>query len=165
MATRNPTGKRRAEAALQLRMAGSSYDDIAFTLGYRNGATAQQTVEQALARGIDQATREQQRELAARRIERLLRSVWPKANDPAHPEHLPAVRAARELIDRHARLYGLDELPDISTRVPSDAELVRWVTDVLSYTVRNVEEANVVDVEIVEEVADGTAGRAISGSS
>lgn len=153
-----PTGRRRADAAIQLRLAGSSFDDIATTLGYRSGGIVRMVVERALAQDVDAAAREQQRELAARRIERLLRSVWPKANDPSSPEHIPAVRAARELIDRHARLYGLDKLPEVVIRTPSDNDLVRWVSDVLSYPMRQVEEANVVDAEVVEEDGHGRTG-------
>lgn len=145
-----PVGKRRADAALQLRVAGTGFDDIATTLGYKNGNYVRGLIERALADNVDEETRDLQRELAGRRLERLLRSVWPKANDPSHPEHLPAVREARALIDRHIRLYGLDQMPDVIIHTPGDDELLRWVSEVLSYTATKVEEANVVDAEVVD---------------
>ena len=143
--------KKRGEAAVALRMAGASYDDIANTLGYKNASTVSAVVERSLAAGLTDDQRDSARELAGRRIERLLRAVWGKATNEAHPEHIAAVRTARELIDRHSRLYGLDAPTQMVVRTATTDQLEQWVTTVLAHAVPEVEEADVIDVEVEDD--------------
>jgi hypothetical protein len=152
-------GKNRGDAALQLRMAGATFDEIAKTLGYRSGAQVQTAVERALAGAVTPEQREKERTLAGKRLERLLRSVWGKANDPDHPEHIAAVRAAKEIIDRHIRLFGQDAPTEIVVHSPTTAELEAWVATVLAYAVPDVDEVDVVDAE---EVTDGPTGELVA---
>ena len=150
--------KKRGEAAVALRMAGASYADIANTLGYKNESTVATVVERSLAAGLTDEQRDQARELAGRRIERLLRAVWGKAMNEGHPEHIAAVRTARELIDRHTRLYGLDAPAEVVVHTPTTDQIEQWVTTVLAHAVPEVEEADVIDVEVGDdpEAASGT---------
>ena len=60
--------------------------------------------------------------------------VWPKAIDPDNPDHLLAVTKARELVDRHARLYGLDAPTEVVVHNPTQTELEAWVTRLLAET-------------------------------
>lgn len=152
---------RRAEAAVALRVAGASYEDIAQTLGYRSAATVAVQVEKALARTINPINRDQQRDLAGRRLERLIRSAWPKAINPESPEHLPAVRTVKDLIDRHSRLYGLDAPAEIVVHTPTTAEIEQWVASVLTTAVADVVEADVVDDVEVEAITALDAGQRV----
>jgi hypothetical protein len=143
--------KRRSDAAVALRIAGATYDDIAATLGYRSAAAAAVQVERALAKTVTPINREQLRDLAGRRLERMIRSAWPKAVNPDSPEQLPAIRTVRDLIDRHARLYGLDAPAEIVVHTPTTAEIEQWVASVLTSAVPDVIEADVVEAEVIPD--------------
>lgn len=129
-----PRVPRAGAAALALRLAGAGYDEIADALGLTSSAIARENVETALeARAWDDlAGRERMRSEAGARIERLLRSVWGKATNPDDGEHLPAVKVARELIDRYVRLYGLDAPTEVIVHNPTVSEIDTWVASVIS---------------------------------
>jgi hypothetical protein len=149
--------KRRSEAAVALRIAGATYDDIAATLGYRSSSAAAVQVERALAKTVSPVNREQMRDLAGRRLERMIRSAWPKAVNPDSPEQLPAIRMVKDLIDRHSRLYGLDAPAEIVVHTPTTAEIEQWVASVLTSAVPDVIEADVVEVLEADVVPDAPA--------
>jgi hypothetical protein len=117
----------RAEAAIALKVSGATYHQIARTLEYANAAQARTAVEMALAATVTEADRTQQREIAARRIERLMLSLWGKATDEKNEEHLSAVRTALALTDRHIRLFGLDAPQQMVVYTPAGEEIAEWV--------------------------------------
>lgn len=129
-----PETPRSASAALALRLAGAGYDEVADALGLTSPATARDLVESALeARAWDDvAGRDKMRTVATARLERLLRSVWGKATNQDDPEHLPAVKVARELIDRLARLHGLDAPTEVVVHNPSANEIEQWVSGIIA---------------------------------
>jgi len=119
---------------LALRLAGAGYDEVADALGLPSAQIARDQVEVALeARAWgDVQGRERMRTEQSARLERLLRSVWAKATNPDHVEHLPAVKVARELIDRLIRLYGLDAPTEVVVHNPTAAEIDTWVATVIA---------------------------------
>lgn len=141
--------ERRQQAAVALRLAGASYDEIAQHLGYADAGQAASAVERDLRDHLTEEGRDEVRSTDGRRIERLLRSVWGKANDPNHVEHLPAVRTALALIDRHARLYGLDAPQELIVYNPAASEIEAWVSKMtldLS-AIDGIIEADIIDVD------------------
>lgn len=125
--------RRSGQAATALRLAGASFAEVAEALGLANAGEARTLVERDLAdRSGDEDQRKQMREEEAARIERLMRSVWAKATSPDDPEHLPAVRTALSLIDRHARLLGLDMPQEVVVYTPTTSEIDTWVTQMLN---------------------------------
>lgn len=140
-------GGKNARAALALRLAGASYMEIADAVGYTDHVTARQAVVRELA-GIDTdtASRERLRAEEGARIERLMRSVWGKATDQNHPEHLMAVRTALSLIDRHARLFGLDTPVEQPIYTPTTAEIDQWVAQLIEGSAG----ATVIEAEVIE---------------
>lgn len=134
MADERPTVQRTAMAALALRLAGAGYDEVADALALPSVANAREQVEQALsARAWDDASgRARMRTEQTARLERLLRSVWGKATNPEHPEHLPGIKVARELIDRLIRLHGLDAPTEIVVHNPTSSEIEAWVAGVVA---------------------------------
>jgi hypothetical protein len=118
----------RQEAAVALRIAGATYADIARMLEYASPSLARQAVERSLATTVGHESRDQLRFIEARRLERLLRSLWHKATDEKNDEHLAAVRTAIAVIDRHARLYGLDAPQEMVVYTPAATELEAWVS-------------------------------------
>jgi hypothetical protein len=120
----------RQEAAVALRIAGATYSEIARTLGYSSVTRARQAVERALAASVGEDDREQMRFIEGRRLERLLRGLWKKATDEQGEEQLAAARTALAVIDRHAKLYGLDAPTVHAVYSPTATEMEQWLAGV-----------------------------------
>lgn len=118
----------RQEMAVALRIAGANYSEIARMCQYASPTLARQAVERSLAATVGDESREQLRFLEARRLERILRGLWRKATDENNEEHLAAARTAIAVIDRHARLYGLDAPTEMVVYTPAVHEIEQWVT-------------------------------------
>jgi hypothetical protein len=104
--------------------------------------------EKALEKQLaSEGDREKLRRLANARLERLLRSVWPKAIDPENPDHLLALTKAREVIADHRKLYGLDAPTEVVVHQPTLHELEQWVARVVTATVPAVEEYDILEGE------------------
>jgi hypothetical protein len=149
--TRSRARQRKANAAIQLRLAGASYAEVAMTLGYPTPRTALVAVEKALERQLSYDDREAMRRMAGARLERLLRGVWSKAVDPEHPEHLFAVTKAKELIDRYAKLYGLDAPTEVVVHNPTQTEIEQWVATVLAARALPVAEYDIIEGEVEDD--------------
>jgi hypothetical protein len=144
---------RKADAAMSMRLSGANWSEIALVCGYPTPRAALSAVEKALVRRLDDTNdRDLMRKLAGMRLERLLRGVWTKAIDPDNPEHLAAVQRGREIIDRHAKLFGLDAPAEIVIHSPTQGELEDWVLRVTSTIVQPVEEPDIFEAELVEDL-------------
>jgi hypothetical protein len=95
-----------ANQALELRMGGASYSQIAQALGMSNKGTAHDAVRRALREDDERVAplRDQYRTLSLARYERLLRTWWPRAV----ADDLDAAKYVNTLLEREARLLGLD---------------------------------------------------------
>lgn len=146
----NPTT---AQAALTLKLSGASYTQVANQLGYSSAYRARKAVERVLASASDSAEdRDIMRELTKRRLDRLLQSVMGKAVDPSDPEHLAYNARALAIIDRGAKVYGLDAPTQVQV-TPTD-ERLQQVLELVKQTAghdRDAQEADIVDAEIVED--------------
>lgn len=95
----------RDNQALELRMAGASYQQVGDALGINKGE-AHHAVHRALARDDErtQPLRDEYRNLQLARTERLIRTHWTHAieGDLDHSKHVLT------LMERQARLLGLD---------------------------------------------------------
>lgn len=151
--------QRKANAAVQLAIAGATWDEIAISLGYPTARTARVAVERALEKQLAKDdSREKMRKMADARLNRLLRSVWPKAINPEHPEHLIAITKSRELIADHRKLFGLDAPSEVVVHTPTQNELESWVALVVSGNQPDVEEYDILDGEIIEDIPQIEAG-------
>jgi hypothetical protein len=56
-------------------------------------------------------------------LETLLTSVWGKAQQPSDPDHLKAIETARKLLERQARLLGLDAPLRVAVSDEVDAQI------------------------------------------
>lgn len=150
--------ERKANAAIQMRLAGATWDEIAQTLGFPTARQALVATEKALERQLQSSEdREQMRRLAGARLERLLRAIWPKAIDPNHPDQMLAVTKSREIVDRHAKLFGLDAPTEVVVHTPTQTELEQWVSRVVSVASPPVEEFDIIAGEVLElEAAEAT---------
>lgn len=145
---------RKADAAVQMRLAGATWAEIATALGYPTPRQALVSTERALVKQLDSNDdREKMRKLAGARLERLLRSVWPKAINPDDPDHLIAISKAREILDRHAKLFGLDAPTEVIVHKPTTVELESWVARVLAFNSPQVVEYDILGEVISSEEA------------
>lgn len=144
----------KAAAAVSLRIAGANYSEIATTLGYANAFRARQAVEGALARSAGENPEgvEQVRQLTEKRLERLLRATMPAAIDNKNRDQLAYVRTALAIIDRHAKLRGVDAPQQMVVHSADEEQVKAWVEGM----VRRVgidgiaAEAEIIDVEFEE---------------
>jgi hypothetical protein len=155
------SSEQRVRAALALKVSGADYAAIARHMGYANAVAARNSIEQYLAGLVTDSDLRLQRTIASERIERLLRAVWPKAiaetikvngKDMVNTEQLQYVRTALQLIDRSARLHGLDAPQKLEVTKPSDQEMVNWVYQMANQVgLMGVREADdIMEAEIVE---------------
>ncbi len=93
----------RQKDALNLRIAGSSYEEIARALGYRDKSGAYQAIMSALKRTLQEPA-DQVRTLHLERLNRLLLACWPEATNQ---KNLKAIDRALKVLDQMAEIQGL----------------------------------------------------------
>jgi hypothetical protein len=110
--------------ALELRLAGHTYDAIAAQVGYASRSSAYRAVARAFhrIRAHTDQTAEQLRELEDGRLDRLLRAI----DDKVQQGDLAAIDRALRISHARRELWGLDAPVQIEAEVsPSMAALVR----------------------------------------
>jgi methylthioribose-1-phosphate isomerase len=119
-----------ARAVVALWTRGANYPEIADEFGI-SVATARMAVERVLADSLDDnEDKTKQRQRVALQLDAFLRSVVDKALDQEEPEQLSYLRAAMQVVDRKARLLGLDAPINVQLGLPSKDELDQWVAAV-----------------------------------
>ena len=93
----------RQRAALDLRKAGKSLQEIADALGYRSHKGAHEAIKAALVAMLQDATDEVRR-LEVARLDALLAGIWSEATGGK----LFAIDRVLMIMDRRAKLLGLD---------------------------------------------------------
>lgn len=94
----------REKRAVELRKAGLDYRTIAHQLGFNDPKWAYRLVQRALDRTLREAGTEQIRDFEGDRLDKLQAAVWPRALQG----DIPAVNAVLRIMERRARLFGLD---------------------------------------------------------
>lgn len=108
---------------LELRRAGASFDKIATELKLYDRSDAHKIYKRALARTLQEPAAEI-RTLEADRLDRLQLAVWTKALRG----DLPAVDRVLRVMERRARLLGLDHSDGIAERaLQLEADKVRLI--------------------------------------
>ena len=147
------TTDNRSQSALALRLSGASYTDIAKVCNYSSAFHARQAVEKVLAASADSPEdRDKMRVLTDRRLNRLLQSVMGKAVDPKDPNHLAYNARALALIDRTAKLWGVDAPVQVAVS-PADSYIHEYAQMLLGKmdADKDAVEANILEADIIEE--------------
>lgn len=149
----NRARERKANAALALALAGAEWTQIAMSCGYPTARAARVAVERALEKQLetDPDAKAKMRLMASKRLERLLLSVWTKANDPEHPEHLLANTKARELVGSWTKLHGLDAPAEVVVHSPTNDMIEAWVARIVTHELPPVEDDDIIDIDDFEE--------------
>lgn len=141
----------RSAAAVSLKLSGASYTDIAKVLGYEDAYRARTAVERALADSAEPTDVASLRAMHLKRLDRLLRSTWEKAINPNHPDHLAYVRTALVVMERAAKVAGVDAPSQVAVSVTPE-HLQQWVEAVARLGgAPQAIEADIMDVEIIED--------------
>jgi len=117
----------RANRALELRMAGATWQQVADQLGYKQKSSAQQAVRRAIERETERVAdiRESYRTMQLLRLERSLRAIWPQVLQG----DLFAIDRELKLMERQAKLLGLDAPTQITITEDTKSELSQLITD------------------------------------
>jgi hypothetical protein len=154
----------RAAAAVVMAIEGAGYDDIARVLDYGSPMQARRALWDAIAAsGADHDDVEKMRALQSRRLDKLLYSVMRRATKNSDPDQVVYGRLALAILDRQAKLYGLDAETKVVVYTPTQkeiAEYARNVTEALRTAAGVAAEADIIDVEVIEGATDGAASRA-----
>ena len=147
--------KRKADAVLEMRLQGYSFEDCAEVLGYPDARACQTAYEKALQHNLnnDPQMRTKMRDLAGRRLDRLLRAVMDKALDEDNAEQMVAHQRALAVVDRHIKLYGLDAPSEHIVHTPTASEIDKWVAEAVRYKHGEIEEDDIFDADY-EEVGE-----------
>lgn len=157
----------RSEAAAALRVHGASYAEIAETLEYSSSADARMAVEQVLAATVDE-TKDYLalRALEGLRLEGLYRAVAPRALDTDDPDQLGFHRAALNVLDRIAKLHGLDAPQRLELVNPGADEFERVLAEMRRASDRGEPEPDLYELEVLDaewEEADHDAASGLEG--
>jgi hypothetical protein len=143
----------RAASALQLRIDGASFSDIAKVLEFKDAKEAQDAVERALASEYRSPTQvEQVRALQSKRIDRILYSLMRRATNPKDPDHLAYANRALAAIKQQTDLEGAAAPARVDiTYNPTTAQLEQWASAVTAKMHGLIEEGEIIDVEEVTD--------------
>lgn len=143
----------KAEAAVTLKLYGASYTDIKNTLHYSSAYRARMAVERALAAAADSPEdRDQMRYLINKTLDRLKSSVMSKAMNPNDAQHLAYNARALAILDRQAKLWGVDAPTQIQI-TPSDQYIQEFLEMVVPHAKADNDqiEADIMDMDVLEE--------------
>ena len=109
---------------------GANYPEIADEFGI-TPAAARMAVERVLADSWDDnEDKSKQRQRVSMQLDAMLRAVVDRALDKEDSQQLSYLRAALQVVDRKARLLGLDAPVNIQLGLPAKDELDQWVAAV-----------------------------------
>lgn len=108
--------KLRASEALKLRIAGETFDSIAKQLGFSSRQGAFESVKSALRDTLREPA-DELRSVDSERLDALWRKTYARAIDG----DLAAIQGCLKILDRRARLLGLDA-PTKSTYTDADGK-------------------------------------------
>lgn len=122
----DPEALERQRRALELKIAGATYREIAAALGYGDGSAAYKAVQAGKRLGFVEPAAEL-RQIESDRLDRLQRAVWTNAVKG----DLPAVNAALKISDQRAKLLGLNAPQRTDVTIKLDDQLAAQVIAVL----------------------------------
>lgn len=153
-------------SCLALWTAGANYADIAKQMHLRSPKVAQLAVERALSEMVDDhGDKSKLRRRMSLTLDRFLKAITPKAVDPENPEQLAAVRTGLSIVDRFAKLNGLDAPTEVNIHMPNAEQFETFIA--LAARGAGIEvpieadpfsEEYIEDADLVEDDDDGESG-------
>jgi hypothetical protein len=122
--------------ALQLRKAGKTFDQIAQALGYASPSGAYQAVTSALQATLQEPA-DDLRRLEVERLNRLFDVAYDKAVDPDQKGAMFAVDRCLAIMDRRAKLLGLDAPIRKTIEIVDDSAIDREIERLVAQLAEN----------------------------
>ncbi|UOK18330.1 terminase small subunit [Arthrobacter phage BruhMoment] len=144
----------KAEAAVTMAIYGASPSEIARTLNYSSPYRARMAVERALASADNaEEDKDKVRKIIDKRLNRLLAAHMSQALDVKNPQQLAHSARVLAIVDRQARLHGVDAPTQIQVSA-SDQYIEEFIAAVMPSAANDMK---VIEAEILEEgeAADG----------
>lgn len=141
---------RKALSAVDLKIRGYKLEDIAIALGYPSGRHVAVAIETALENELRETDKSALRQIAGRRLEQAIRSLHDKISDPNNPEHLAAVNTWVKVVDRYAKLMGLDAPTEVIITSPHAQEIEEWIEKAHAMASGNPEMLELQEADILE---------------
>lgn len=143
--------ERKGIAAMELYIRTRSWERAAEGAGYPTPRAARVAAEKALEKEFKENSRSQEfmRKYAAKHLDILMGSLAVKTSDPNHPEHLAAIKTARELLSTQAKLLGLDAPTKLSLVDPTQEQIESFLNEKIGPRTTD-EEADIFDAEFEE---------------
>lgn len=144
-------GKNRGRTVVALRLAGASFSEIADSQGLSNASMARRVFEEAVADSLEDTDLKKARHLANLQLDRLLQSVWGKATNSKNPDQNTYIRSALSILDRKAKLNGIDAPQRVEVYTPEQQEREAWVKAMLEKVSPEAmaEEEDIIDAEVI----------------
>jgi AraC-like DNA-binding protein len=133
----------RVAKALELRKAGETLQQIADQLGYANPSAVYAAIRRTLDQIVVPAV-EEYRKMELERLDALQLAVWPAARRGDYQ----AIDRVLKIMERRARLLGLDVQPDATVSIEPTQVIVQMVHEVVGE--RDIDEANVIEASARE---------------
>jgi hypothetical protein len=151
----------RQNRALELKMAGATHTQIAEVLGYNSRNAVSLAIERALERDTSRvgSARDEFRRITVARTERLIRGLW----NNAIRGDLAAVDRVVKIMERQAKLLGLDAPTQVTITDETKSELSRLIGDVEKILVPGEVVGMAAAEEVSSEQSDTEPGAASGG--
>lgn len=142
---------RKGMAATDWYLRTRSWERAAELAGYPTARAARVASEKAVLADTKTNARTQayMRTTMSRHLELMLGSLVTKTMDTNHPEHLAAIKTARELLATQAKLLGLDAPTKLSLIDPTQEQIEAFLNDKIGPRTTD-EEADIFDAEFEE---------------
>ena len=115
---------RSRKAALELKMMGVPFHEIAKVLEFPSAGAARQAVEQAIIdSGSFEGDKENMRALMGLQLDRWHQSIAGKIIDPRNAQQLEYMSMGLRLLERKSRLFGLDAPTKVELHAASNDEI------------------------------------------
>lgn len=147
---------RKGVAAMELYSRVFSWERVAQAVGYPNARAARVAAEKALEEEFRESPKSQEfmRRYVAKAFDNLIASVATKAFDQGHPEHLTAVKTARDLLASKSKLLGLDAPLKVTQVDPTQEEIEEYLNRTIGpreFSDFDILEDDIEDAEIIED--------------
>jgi hypothetical protein len=152
--------QRKANAAYRMALSGANWKQIARVCGYPTERAAKVAVELMLEKRIDPSDKQHLRLMVSGRLDTLLRGIWAKATDQDSPEQLTAVQRVREIVADYRKVWGIDAPQEVIVTSPTQRDIDEFVASVVRGTLPPVENADIVDADIIGETEQFEPGDA-----
>lgn len=142
----------RDQAAAVMLVSGADYALIAQVMDFESEDAAQKATERALAASFDSWDKTQLRKILTARLEGLWRVAYRRATNDRNPSREAATKNALSIVDRLAKLQGVDEPTQVVLHSATSQQINDWVARVTQAQIGALpQEEDIFDAEVISD--------------